>query len=246
MKGFPLFAALTIAAAADAEPLALTDRFGHTVRVEVAAVTSDTLEYLDNGRRGQVPLADLAEESRKAALDFARAHQLLQTFPPVQVQVVVGFKRVQSNDVWYQKNMTLQPSFTMEGARRTAPLPAARASVVIITQNTREKYAKGTEKLTVYSTETMDIAAAKDGERRALSFAPVKMHFDAWRDSSNVGGEEYKYYIFGLRDAATGQLIHFRTNSPQIEGYAAQHPDSRDALLALKKDAPFSPQNPLQ
>lgn len=246
MKGSPLFAALAIAAAAHAEPLALTDRFGHTVRVEVSAVTPDTLEYLDSGRRGQIPLADLTDESRKSALDFARAHQLLQIFPPVQIQVVVGFKRVQSTDVWYEKKMTLQSGFTMEGNRRMAPLPATRASIVIITQNTREKYANGNEKLTIYSTETLDVPAAKNGERRSISFAPVKMRFDAWRDDSNVGGEEYKYYIFGLRDSTTGQIIHFKTNSPQIEAYATQHPDSREALLALKKDSPFSPQKPLQ
>ncbi len=71
-----------------------------------------------------------------------------------------------------------------------APLPATRASIVIITQNTREKYANGNEKLTIYSTETLDVPAAKNGERRSISFAPVKMRFDAWRDDSNVGGED--------------------------------------------------------
>jgi hypothetical protein len=244
MKRLSLFSALAVAAAIHAEPLALADRFGHTVQVEVAAVTPDTLEYLANGRRGQIPLADLTDASRQSALDFARAHQLLQVFPPVQIQVVVGFKRVQSNDVWYEKNMTLQSGFTMEGVRRTTSVPAARATIVVITQDTREKYVKGKEELTVYSTETLDIPAAKDGERRSISFAPVKMRFDAWRDDTNAGGNEYKYYIFGLNDAATGQLIHFKTNCPEVETYAAQHPDSRLALLALKKGSPFSPQTP--
>lgn len=246
MKRLPLFATLAVAAAIHAEPLSLADRFGHTVQVEVAAVTPDTLEYLDSGRRAKIPLTDLSDESRQSVLDFARAHQLLQVFPPVQIQVVVGFKRVQSNDVWYEKNMTLQSGFTMEGARRTASLPAARATIVVITQDTHEKYVKGKEELTVYSTETLDVPAAKDGERRSISFAPVKMHFDAWRDDTNVGGSEYKYYIFGLNDAATGQLIHFKTNCPQVETYAAQHPDSRSSLLALQKGAPFSPQAPLK
>jgi len=244
MKGLFLFATLAFATALHADPLALADRFGHTVQVEITAVTPDTLEYLANGHRGRIPLADLADESRQSALDFARTHQLLQVFPAVQIQVVVGFKRVQSNDVWYEKNMTLQSGFTMEGARRTAPLPAARATIVVITQDTQEKYVKGKEVLTVYSAETLDVPATKDGERRSISFAPVKMHFDAWRDDTNVGGNEYKYYIFGVNDAATGQLIHFKTNCPQVEAYAAQHPDSRHALLALKKGSPFSPQMP--
>ena len=104
MKGLFLFTTLAVIAALHADPLALADRFGHTVRVEVTAVTPDTLEYLDNGHRG---------------------------------------------------------------------------------------------------------------------------------------GNEYKYYIFGLNDAAPGQLIHFTTNCPQVEAYAAQHPDSRPRSSPWQKDRPF-------
>lgn|GEM_PF-2069571 len=48
----------------------------------------------------------------------------------------------------------------------------------------------------------------------SIFFDIVLMICDAARDYTNVGGDEYKYYLFALRDAEK----HFIHSNPTIRG----------------------------
>ena len=57
---------------------------------------------------------------------------------------------------------------------------------------------------------------------------------------TNVGDDEYKYFIFGLRDAETKQILDFQTNFLPLQRYVAEPPEACDGLLGVHLKGFFS------
>jgi len=133
--------------------------------------------------------------------------------------------------------MAIVPKVTIDGPGRMASIPAAEATMLIITMDTRARFKDNKEICKVYSAETLPIPEVKTGDRRQFSFAESTVSFDGYRDSSNVGGEIYKYYIFGLRDPGTKEIIDFKTNNVALLALCKAHPEKRDEFLNLSKEA---------
>ncbi len=151
----------------------------------------------------------------------------------VRAQVQVAAKQRRIGDS-YRKAMDIEPKVLLEGKSRIAPMPAAEATMVIITMDTREKYQNKNQVFSVLTNETIPVAAARNGARRTLEFKPSKVTFDSYRDSSNIGGAVYKYYVFAIRDAETKELADFQSNYTKLEEFCKANPGEREKFLALK------------
>lgn len=160
-------------------------------------------------------------------------------FPVLKALPVVGTKERTVSDSDYEKSMDVQPKLVLEGASVLAPIPALEATMIVITEDTYAKYTEHKEKYKILSVETLPIPAALNGDRRSFDFASSKTTFDSWRDTSNVGGSVYKYFIFGLRDPATKQLVDFQTNHPTLSTWCKSHPEKRDGYLKYRKGGAF-------
>jgi hypothetical protein len=156
------------------------------------------------------------------------------------VRVNVAYHRKNNERIWYKKDVTLEGSIIVEGLHKLAPLPAAEATLALIAQDTRQKYVKHVEKLAVCGTDTVAVLAATSGAKREFTFKTVALTLDTARDASNMGGKEYKYFVSGLRDPATQEIVDFQTNCPQLGSYIADHPEVREQFLAPKLNSPFS------
>ncbi|CAN5795450.1 hypothetical protein BH11VER1_BH11VER1_33740 [soil metagenome] len=163
---------------------------------------------------------------------------LKDKFPQLKVQPMVPTKRDQEKRSYYRQTMTINPQVLIESAI-TQPVAAAQATMLTVTMDTREKYVNRREKFNILSTEALPIPAADKGTKRTFEFKPSSVTFDAYRDTTNVGGAVYKWYIFALRDEATKQILHFETNCPTLAKYLAAHPDQRDKYLNLSAGAEF-------
>lgn len=161
------------------------------------------------------------------------------TVPPLNVQVAVGTTQRPQRGSFYGKTMDIQAKLTIDCPSRMLAIPELEATVVIITMDTRAKYTSRREVYKVHSTETITIPAVPVGDRRTFSFAESSVSFDAYRDSTNIGGEVYKYYVFGLREKSSGTLLDFKTNNVPAMTFCKAHPEKRDELLTLRKGADF-------
>ncbi len=238
-----VFSIAAILATGRAE-IALTDLQNHKATVEITEATPTEISFLMQGRKGSILMTQLTEESRAAAIDYAKSKNIYRTFPAIRVQVKVAYQRRNTEGSSYRKDMKLNPSVVIEGVRKMDAIPAAEASLVIITHDTREKYVNHVEKMKIYATETIPIPAGT-ADRREFAFQAVSTNFDSARDYTNVGGNEYKYFIFGLRDPATKQFVDFQSNSPQVMSYVVRHPEARETFLAAAEGAPFSDDLPV-
>ncbi len=168
---------------------------------------------------------------------------LKEKFPQLKVQPMVPTKRDQEKKSYYRQTMTINPQVVIESAI-TQPVAATQATMLTITMDTREKYVNRKEKYNILSSETLPIPAADKGTKRIIEFKPSSVSFDAYRDSSNVGGAIYKWFIFALRDEATKQLLYFETNCPSLVKHLAAHPDQREKYLSLPVSGEFSEEYP--
>ncbi|QIF00387.1 hypothetical protein [Roseimicrobium sp. ORNL1] len=163
---------------------------------------------------------------------------LQQKFPALRVQPKVGTKRDTVKGSYYEQTMHISPSVVVEGAATQAQ-GAMEATMIVIAMDTEAKYKERREVYKVLSSETLPIPAVDKATKREFEFKPSKTRFDAYKDASNVGGLVYKWYIFGLRDADTKQLLHFETNCPALEKFASSNPETRDKSLGYKGGAQF-------
>jgi len=219
--------------------ITLTDIHGQKATIEVTAATPSQVSFVMQGRKGAIKFSELSEDSQAAVVAYAKSKNLYRAFPPLIVQVKVALQRRNSETTYYETNAKLTSAVVIEGKDKFELVPAAEATIVLITQDTYEKYVKHVEKLKVWATDTVSIPAGAAG-RREFPFATAELVYDLARDTTNVGGNEYKYYIFGLRDPESKQLIDFQSNCPPVTRYAELHPEARDTLLSLRKDASFS------
>ena len=158
------------------------------------------------------------------------------TFPPVRSQVSVGTQQRRLGDS-YQKSMEITPKVIIEGSQRMNRIPPAEATMIIAAMDTRAKYTLKQEVYQVLSAETLPVPEAKNGDRRTFSFAPSSVTFDSYRDTTNIGGLVYKYYVYGLRDPETKKIIDFQTNYPQLAAAVKAKPELRDEVLSLTRGA---------
>lgn len=220
--------------------ISLTDRQGRQATVEILEATPENLSLRLQGKKTSVAMADLAEKSQAEVIAYAKEKGIYRTCPPLNVQVKIARQQRNSDTTWYQKNVRITASAVIEGVNKLAAIPAIEATVLLVTQDTRQKYVKREEKLTVHLTDRIAIPAANSGERREFAFQTLELTMDSARDTSNLGGNEYKYFVFGLRDAETGQFLDFQTNCPSLQTYVASHPEARATVLSARKNASFS------
>jgi len=219
--------------------ITFTDLQGHQASVEVVEASNADVTFIAQGRRGTIALDQLAEASRDSVVAYAKEKGVFRVFPACTIQVKIAYQH-RNDNAWYRKDVRINPSVVIEGAKKMRGLPAAEASLVLITHDTRQKYVFHEEKMEICSTETISIPAVESGERREFTFQSVAVSFDTARDTTNVGGDEYKYYIFGLRDAGTKQLVDFESNSPKVMAYVERHPEARETFLSARRGAPFA------
>lgn len=161
-------------------------------------------------------------------------------YPALMVQVAVGTQqRREGGGSSYRKSMTISPKLTIDGASRMLPIPEAEAVMLIITMDTKAKYVNNDESFKVLTAETIPIPAAQTGDRRSFNFGESQVTFDSYRDNSNIGGDVYKYYVFGLRDPATKALLDFKTNNPPLLTFVKAHPEKRDEFLNYRQGQKF-------
>ncbi|MEY4483991.1 MAG: hypothetical protein RL693_1443 [Verrucomicrobiota bacterium] len=164
---------------------------------------------------------------------------LKDKFAQLKVQPMVPTKRDPVKKSYYRQTMTINPQVVIESAA-TQPIAAARATMLTITMDTREKYVNRKEKYNILSSETLPIPAADKGTKRNFEFKPSSVTYDAYRDASNVGGAVYKWFIFALRDEATKQILHFETNCASLTKHLAAHPEQREKYLSLPVESVFT------
>lgn len=161
-------------------------------------------------------------------------------FPSLRVQPTVGARERNLQDgSEFRKTMQITPKLVVEGGSKMLPIPAAEATMVVVSMDTRAKYVEGKEVYKVTSAQTMSLPAARNGDRREFTFAETSLTFDGDRDSSNLGGEVYKFFICGIRDPATRTLILFHTPNSQLDNFCKTHPDKRDEFLQMQKGSIF-------
>lgn len=160
-------------------------------------------------------------------------------FPALRIQALVGTQQRLAENSFYQKTMQVKPKVIVEGTSRMTPIPPGELTMLVITMDTHAKYTQHKEVCKVCSSETLPLPEAPNGERREFNFADSSLIFDAWRDTSNVGGEVYKWFLFGLRDPETKTLVAFETNNQQLDNFCKAHPEKRQEFLSLAKGAPF-------
>ena len=160
-------------------------------------------------------------------------------FPALNAQVVIGTQQRRNEGYSYRKTMTIAPKLTLAGAGRLTAIPAAEAEMMIITMDTRAKYKAKTEVYQVHTKQTLPIPAASNGEPRQFAFDEIVTSYDSYRDTSNIGGDVYKYYVFALRDPESKAVVDFKTNHPGLVAVVKTQPAKRDEVLKLEKGKRF-------
>jgi hypothetical protein len=156
-----------------------------------------------------------------------------RTIPQLRVAAGVGTRRDQNaRGVFYMQSMIISPYVNLEGPS-TAPLPALEATMMVIAMDTGEKYRNRVEQYNVLTRETLTVPAVDSGKLRKIEFKTAVTQFDAYRDASNVGGKVYKWFVFSLKDPASGQQLAFQTNCKELEAAARRGPDAMNKVMAL-------------
>lgn len=167
----------------------------------------------------------------------AEQAELAKKYPSIRIKVNVGTRRRQVNGSTYMKTMVMTPSVAIESAS-TQPMAVASATCLLITMDTREKYTRGDEELTVATNESIDIPAVPKGQRRSFDFAELQTQFDSDRDSTNIGGDVYKYFIMAVF-SDDNKFLHFETNCQALDKHLKANPDLRIKFLGLKPGEKF-------
>ena len=155
------------------------------------------------------------------------------------MQAVVGTSQKRSGSSAYIKEQIIKPKCVIVGASQMSAIPALEATMLIVTMGTKAKYVAGDEAYFVQTKETLPVEPAANGASRTFLFGESTVCFDSWRDSTNLGGRVYKYFVFGLTDPATRELIDFQTNCPELATHCKARPDKRAGFLKLAAGAKF-------
>ncbi|WP_395734186.1 hypothetical protein [Prosthecobacter sp.] len=169
--------------------------------------------------------------------DKAAKEKMEKKYPSLHIQAKVGKRNTPVPGSSYMMTMTMTPEIIIESAK-TQPMASASATFLLITSDTSAKYRRGEEELIIATTETQGIPAVAKGSRRSIEFKALSTRYDSDRDSSNIGGQEYKYYIMAVF-ADDNQFLHFETNCPELSRHLQAHPDLRVKFLGMKPRETF-------
>lgn len=162
---------------------------------------------------------------------------MAKKYPSLHIQAKVGKRNSPVGTSSYMMTMTMTPEVVIESAR-TQPMASASATFLLVTMETSAKYRRGEEELIIATSETKGIPAVSKGSRRNIEFKPLSSNYDSDRDSTNIGGQEYKYYIMAVF-ADDNQFLHFETNCPELSRHLQAHPDLRVKFLGMKPGEKF-------
>jgi hypothetical protein len=153
--------------------------------------------------------------------------------PQLRVAAGVSTRRDQNaRGISYMQSMIISPYVNLEGAS-TAPLPALEATMMVIAMDTEAKYRDKVDQYNVLTREVLTVPAVDSGKLRKIEFKTTVTQFDAYRDASNLGGKVYKWYVFSLKDPASGQQLAFQTNCKELETAVRRGPDAMNKVMAL-------------
>lgn len=169
--------------------------------------------------------------------DKAAKEKMEKKYPSLHIQAKVGKRNSPIGGSSYMMMMTMTPEIVIESAK-TQPMASASAIFLLVTSDTSAKYRRGEEELVIATSETKGIPAVTKGSRRSIEFKALSTRYDSDRDSSNLGGQEYKYYIMAMF-ADDNQFLHFETNCPELSRYLQAHPDLRAKFLGMKPGDTF-------
>ncbi|OYW77620.1 MAG: hypothetical protein B7Z37_03455 [Verrucomicrobia bacterium 12-59-8] len=169
--------------------------------------------------------------------DKAIKAELGRKYPSLHIQAKVGKRNSPVAGSTYMMTMTMTPEVVIESAQ-TQPMASASATFLLVTMETSAKYRRGEEELIIATSETKGIPAVSKGSRRSIEFASLSSRYDSDRDDTNVGGQEYKYYIMAVF-ADDNQFLHFETNCPELSRHLQAHPDLRVKFLGMKPGEKF-------
>ncbi len=158
-------------------------------------------------------------------------------YPGLRIQAKVAKKNSPIPGSSYMMMMTMTPEVIIESAQ-TQAMAAASATFLLVTMDTSAKYQRGEEELVIATSETLEIPAVAKGSRRSIEFKSLSTRYDSDRDSSNIGGQEYKYYIMAVF-ADDKQFLHFETNCPELSRHLQAHPDLRVKFLGMQPREKF-------
>ncbi len=207
----------------------LTDVNGQTLECEILSASKKEIKIRASGRTLTVTERDLQPDSWTKAQQHAKDNGLLNDFPELEVNVRIATRR---RDVsWYVEEMTISPKFTLEGRNSFESLPAMEASVMVITMDMEMKYRYRQDAFFVEHVDTVEVPEAERGEKREFEFRACKVEYDVYRDTSNIGGRTYKYYLFVLQDPATGRVVHYETNYRDMETVLSVNPQKAAEYL---------------
>lgn len=162
---------------------------------------------------------------------------LNKKYPGLRVQPKVGKRNSPVGNSSFMMTMTMTPEIIIESAQ-TQPMASASATFLLVTMETSAKYSRGEEELIIATSETKGIPAVAKGSRRSIEFKPLSSRYDSDRDDSNVGGQEYKYYIMAVF-ADDNQFLHFETNCPELSRFLQTHPELRVKFLGMRPGQKF-------
>ncbi len=219
--------------------ITLTDTAGNEVECELVEVTPEEVKL----RRGRqvitVKMEQLAPESQELARNEAMRKGIFQAFPEFVAEVIIGRKRRAMTGSTYMKTMDITSSLKLSPRSRMDTLPAARAHLVIVTFDTAAKYVGREEVLMAYKVFEKEIPPSEDGASRKFDFPSFHLAYDADRDYTNIGGQRYRYYIFGLVDPETGMLVDFQTTYPRLKQHLERYPEERMNFLTMAEGTQF-------
>ncbi|MDB6006306.1 MAG: hypothetical protein JWR15_3293 [Prosthecobacter sp.] len=191
-------------------------------RITVACIIS-LVSFCLNAGGQQAGNATKAEVSKK--------------YPGLRIQAKVAKRNNPIAGSSYMMMMTMTPEVIIESAQ-TQAMASASATFLLVTMDTSAKYQRGEEELVIATSETLGIPAVAKGSRRNFEFKSLSTRYDSDRDDTNVGGQEYKYYIMAVF-ADDNKFLHFETNCPELSRHLQAHPELREKFLGMKPREKF-------
>jgi len=170
-------------------------------------------------------------------LSPAAKAELSKKYPGLRIQAKVAKRNNPVPGSSYLMTMIMTPEILIESAH-TQPMASASGTFLLVTMETSAKYARGEEELVIGTSETKGIPAVSKGSRRSIEFKPLSSRYDSDRDGTNIGGQEYKYFIMAVF-SDDNQFLHFETNCPELSKHLQAHPDLRVKFLGMKPGEKF-------
>ncbi len=203
------------------------------IEVDVESVTDTTLHYIHGSKRKKMKLARLDPANREALVAFARERGIYDRYPPLKIQVAIRDNDKLKSNSSYMRHLWLIPRLVIEGEEALTPIPPVEATISVICADTKALYRDRRKHYQVRTKETLLIPAAPDSARREIDFKTFELEFDEDKNSSNVGGWIYKYWICCLRDPETKRIVRFETSYNLLEKYVEENPGERNRFVEI-------------